>query len=592
MLIGPHALNLVGSAQGEIAHVAEYGVVMMLFVIGLELAPSTLWRLRASIFGLGTAQVLGTALAVTALALLFGLPWQTGLVYGLTFSLSSTAIVLSTLQERGLLKSAGGQAGFSVLLFQDLAVIPMLALLPLLALAPAAGADAAGGHAPGGGWLGALKVLGAVAAVVLAGRLLLRHAFRAVAQTRLRETFTAVALLIVVATAALMQAVGLSPALGAFLAGVVLADSEYRHQLEADLEPFKGLLMGLFFLSVGAGFDFPLIGREPLLVAALTLGLLALKAALGFGLARLFRLPTKDAWLLGLGLAQGGEFAFVLFLQAAGLGALTPEQASLGSAAVALSMAAAPLLLLLAARLYARAAEGAAQRQPDAIDEHGHPVIIAGFGRFGSHLGRLLSANGIGITVLESDADQVETLREFGQKAYFGDASREELLAAAGAATAKVLVVAVDDKEACDRIVALAQERYPHLRLAVRTLGRAHTQELINRGVEMILPGLTPGALELGTKVLRALGLPHKQALRAAQLFRRHDDRALAEVAALRKQEGMNWDRLVFEVRRRNEDLEALLRADLAEGGAEADLVWESARDAQLRLKAAAEAKP
>jgi monovalent cation:proton antiporter-2 (CPA2) family protein len=568
MLIGPHALHLVGEAQQEVMRTAQYGVVMMLFVIGLELEPATLWRLRKSIFGLGLAQVLVTGLVLAGAAWAAGFGGGPALVLGFTGAMSSTAIVLQSLEERGQLKTPAGQASFSVLLFQDLAVIPLLALLPFLGTS----APGAGGLAGQPAWVMPLKILGAVTFVILAGRYLLNWVFRAVASVQLRETFTAVALAIVVGTAALMQAVGLSPALGAFLAGVVLADSDYRHQLEADLEPFKGLLMGLFFISVGAAFDFPLIAQQPWAVAGLTVGLIVLKALVVLGLAKVIGFQKPANYLLALALAQGGEFGFVLFTQAEGIGALPSDLARLGAAAIALSMALAPLLLAWGVRL-TQGLTQVPEREADAIDPEDHPVILAGFGRFGSVIGRFLRAQGVGVTVLDSDADQVESLRRFGAKSFYGDASRLDLLHAAGAKKARMLIVAVDEWQKSLEIVDLARKHFPHLRILVRANHRLHEYEILDRGLLGHVHEMRESALALGVKALHGLGMRHKQAHRASQIFRRHDDKAVRELAAFRLQE-QEQEKLVVEVRRRNEVLEKLLATDLKDFGHSEDHAW------------------
>jgi monovalent cation:proton antiporter-2 (CPA2) family protein len=571
MLIGPYALNLVGDLQGEVMQASEYGVVMMLFVIGLELEPETLWRLRRSIFGLGLAQVMVTGVVLALACRAAGQGIGPSLVLGFTGALSSTAIVLQSLEERGQLKSQAGQASFSVLLFQDLAVIPLLALLPLLGSADVA--QASGHAATGPAWLAPLKIIAAVTVVILAGRYGLNRAFKAVASTHLRESFTAVALAIVVGTAVLMQAVGLSPALGAFLAGVVLADSDYKHQLEADLEPFKGLLMGLFFVSVGAAFDFQLIRQQPWAVAGLTVGLVLLKGLVVLGLAKVIGFKKPSNYVLALALAQGGEFGFVVFAQAENFGALPGDLARLGSAAIALSMAVAPLLLAWGISLTMKETK-IDEREPDAIDPEDHPVILAGFGRFGSVIGRFLRAQGVGVTILEADADQVDSLRMFGMKSFYGDASRLDLLYAAGAEKARMLIVAVDQWEKSLEIVDLARKHFPHLRILVRANHRLHEYEILDRGLLGHVHEMRESALALGVKALQALGMRHLQAHRASQIFRRHDDKAVRELAALRLQK-MEQAEMALEVRRRNEVLESLLATDFKDFGRSEDRGWE-----------------
>ncbi|HEX8489698.1 MAG TPA: monovalent cation:proton antiporter-2 (CPA2) family protein, partial [Chthoniobacterales bacterium] len=427
-VIGPYALRFVDGG-GDVMHFAEFGVVMMLFVIGLELRPALLWQMRRPILGLGGLQVLGTAAVVGLVAIWLGLPWKSALAVGLILTMSSTAIVLQSLGERGLMKTPGGEASFAVLLFQDIAVIPILALMPLLALGPGAPEAAHPGmiaNLPG--WQQALVVVAAVTAIVFAGRFVLRPFFRYIAGTRLREMFTATALFLVVGIALLMQQLGLSPALGTFVAGVVLAESEYRVQLEADIEPFKGLLLGLFFISVGASIDFALVMQRPGTIALIVMGLIVVKFIVLLALGRVFRLKAGEGMLFAFALAQGGEFAFVLFSFATQNAVLPVEIANLLVASVALSMAAAPILLTVEDKLVRPLFQTCEpERPPDEIDEHDNPVILAGFGRFGHIVGRLLRANGFGTTVLDHDADQVEMLGRFGMKSFYGDASRLDL---------------------------------------------------------------------------------------------------------------------------------------------------------------------
>jgi monovalent cation:proton antiporter-2 (CPA2) family protein len=430
IVIGPYLLGLVGAEGEDVMHFAEFGVVMMLFVIGLELEPELLWRLRAPILGLGGLQVGGTTALVTTFCILGGLPWQQALALGMTVSLSSTAIVLQTLKEKGLLRSSGGESSFSVLLFQDIAVIPMLALLPLLAVTHDTGEAAA--HAATGGWISelpawgrAVAVLGAVALIIVGGRYLLRPIFRLLGRSRLREVFTAAVLLLVIGIALLMTKVGLSPALGAFLAGVVLANSEYRHELEADIEPFKGLLLGLFFIAVGASIDFSLIGRDPGLIAGATMGVLALKFSVLLALAKIFRLGTAQALLFAFALPQVGEFAYVLLSFASQEGVLGAEITRPMTVVTALSMALTPLLLLLNERVVLPrfGTRRDPEREADPISER-NTVLIAGFGAFGSTVGRLLRAKEVGTTVLEMDSDRVELLRRLGLHVYYGPPSK------------------------------------------------------------------------------------------------------------------------------------------------------------------------
>lgn len=543
--IGPFGLALVGAEGKDVMAFAEFGVVMMLFVVGLELEPALLWRLRAPILGLGGLQVLATAGLVAALAMAVGLSWRTGLAIGLILAMSSTAIVLQSLAEKGLLGTAGGRSTFSVLLFQDLAVIPILAVLPLLAIAAPAIHAGDGDHhtttwisgLPA--WGQALATLGAVAAVVVGGRTLVRYGLRAVARTRLRELFTAATLLLVVGIALLMTKVGLSPALGTFLAGVVLATSEYRHELEGDIEPFKGLFLGLFFLAVGASIDFGLVVASPARILGLVAALLTVKFLVLLTLGRLFRLALDQGMLLALALAQTGEFAFVLLAFAERQGVLGRELTAPLTAAVALSMAATPLLLLLEEkvlrpRLGTRESVG---READEVDGHA-PVIIAGFGEFGATIGRLLRANGWAATVLEVDSDRVDVLRRLGFAVHYGDASRLDLLRAAGAEHARLLVIAVGDQDKTREIARVARTHFPRLEVMARAADRSEAWDLFDHGVERAYRENLDTSLRVGVDALRLLGVRAVRARRAAQTFRRHDEEALRRLAPLRRDAG------------------------------------------------------
>ncbi len=577
--IGPFVLGLVGTEGQDVLHFAEFGVVMMLFVVGLELEPALLWRLRAPILGLGGLQVLVTSLVMAGIALLAGLAWQAALAIGMIFALSSTAIVLQMLNEKGLMKTAAGQSAFAVLLFQDIAVIPMLAIFPLLAtraVAPAAGEDSHAAATFVGGlpaWAQTLAVLGAVAAIVLGGRFLVRPIFRAIAGTRLREIFTAAALMLVIGIALLMTQVGLSPALGTFLAGVVLANSEYRHELESDIEPFKGLLLGLFFIAVGASIDFGLILAQPLLIAGLVVALVAVKFAVLFGLARVFKLGLDQRMLFAFALAQVGEFAFVLFSFADQEGVLAPEVTGVLVAVVALSMACTPLLMLINERLVQPriGTREQVEREPDAIDED-NPVIIAGFGGFGATVGRLLKANGIGTTVLDIDSDQVDLLRKLGLKVYYGDASRYDLLHTAGAGKARLLVLALDSPEKTLALVHTVQRHFPHLTIMARAFDWSDAHGLLNAGVTYVYRETLDTSLRMGTDALRMLGFRSYQAQRSAQTFLRHDEESLRQLATVRD------DRAVYltTARQRIAELERILLSDLQIQSGERDAGWDS----------------
>ncbi len=515
IVIGPWGLGLVRNVQ-DILHFGEFGVVLMLFLIGLELEPRRLWSLRRPIFGWGSAQMLGCTAALCAVAMIAGQPWQISLVAALGLAMSSTASALQTMGERNMPGTSGGQAGFSILLFQDVAAIPILALLPLLGgTQGAASADAR--------WLEALKILAVIAAIILGGRLLLRPLLRWIAKSRTPEIFTAAALLLVLAIAASMQLVGLSMALGAFLAGVLLAESEYRRELETDIEPFKGLLLGLFFIAVGMNIDFAVLRESAALMLLLVLAFLALKAAVIFALARAIGLPAQERPVFTLLLAQGGEFAFVVFQAAAGASVLAPKTASLLIGAVTLSMLLGPLLLALVDKfLLPRYARG--RRQLEEISEPQQaPVIIAGFGRYGQIVGRLLVAQGVRVTVLDHDADMIEAARSFGYKVFYGDATRLDLLRTAGAQTAKVLVIAVDDTGQSLAIVDLAREHFPHLTLVARARDVTHWNELRDRGVMRVERELFESSLRSGRTVLEVLGFAAHEARAQAMRFRRHN---------------------------------------------------------------------
>jgi len=515
--IGPSGLGWVGSVE-EVLHFAEFGVVLMLFLVGLELEPRRLWSLRRPIFGWGTAQVLCCALVLFGAGLLAGAGWRVALVAALGLALSSTAIALQVLAERSQLGTPAGQAAFSILLFQDVAAIPILALLPLLA----AGGDAGAPIGAADRAIEALKIVGVIAAIIFGGRLALRPLLRWIARSGTPEIFTAASLLLVVAIAALMQFVGLSMALGAFLAGVLLAESEYRRELETDIEPFKGLLLGLFFIAVGMSIDFGVLLAHPLLMLALVAGFVALKFLVILGLARAMGLGRSERPVFTLLLAQGGEFAFVVF-QSAGPGVLPAQTASLLIGAVALSMLLSPLLLVLIDRFVL-------PRQPAsaaALDEISEPqdaqVLILGFGRYGQIVGRVLLSQGMGVTVLDHDPDTVEGLREFGFRVFYGNATRLDLLRVAGAGTARVVVVAVDTVETSLEIVDLLREHFPQAAVVARARNLGHYYQLRDRGIEHIERELFESSLRSARSVLEALGWPPHEARESAMRFRRRN---------------------------------------------------------------------
>ena len=562
--IGPWGLGLVSNVE-DILHFAEFGVVLMLFLVGLELEPRRLWSLRRPIFGWGSAQVLGCAALLCAAAMAAGLSWRVGLVAALGLALSSTAIALQVMGERNLLPTASGKSAFSILLFQDVAAIPILALLPLLG-------GVADNHAHGASrWVEAGKIVAVIGGIILGGRLLLRPVLRWIAKSRTPEIFTAAALLLVVAIAALMQWVGLSMALGAFLAGVLLAESEYRRELETDIEPFKGLLLGLFFIAVGMSIDFGVLMKSPGLMAAVVLCFLLLKAVLIYGLAGPMGVPVQERPVFTLLLAQGGEFAFVVFQAATGARVMAPEMASLLIGAVAVSMLLSPLLLVAIDKwLLPRYAQRGAAQLPEISEPQHAPIIIAGFGRYGQIIGRMLGAQGIAATVLDHDADMIEAARSFGYKVFYGDATRLDLLRIAGADSARILVVAVDDVAQSLRIVDLAHEHFPHLELVARASDVTHWNELRDRGVVRVEREMFESSLRSARTVLEVLGFAPHEARSHAMRFRRHNlelfermyphhkDRAkmIAVVKQGRRQleEQMAQERAAHEQRRREED--------------------------------------
>jgi len=566
VIVGPHVLRLVGEAE-DVMHFAEFGVVILLFLIGLEVRPALLWRMKTAIFGIGAAQMLGTAALLGGAAAALGLDWRTALAAGLILAMSSTAIVLQSLDEKGLRQGPVGEAAFGVLLFQDLSVIPLFALLPLLA--HGGGTAPVDHHLLSGlpDWARALAVICAVTAVIFGGRYLMQPVFRFIAASRLREIFTASALLLVVAVAALMEAVGLSPALGAFLAGVVLAESEFRRELETDIEPFRGLLLGLFFITVGAGLDLKLVADRPLLVVVLVLGLMALKMAAIYGAARLFRTPPKAAATVGVALAQGGEFAFVLLAFAASAQVLPLELSRLFAAVIAVSMAATPLLLAGYERLVLSRQPTREEPERLPFDEREPDVIVAGFGRFGQIATRLLSVNGFKVVTLEASIEQIDILRRFGWRVHYGDASRLDLLRSAGAEKAKLLLVAIDDRDKAVELVEAAREAFPALPIIARAYDRRHAYELLRRGASAVERETFESALNFGRRALVRLGVPERRALKAAILFREHDERLFEQLAPLAGEE----ERYILATRDSRETTERLLAAEIARLGEEED---------------------
>lgn len=569
VVIGPWVLGLVGGEGHHVMHFAEFGVVMMLFLVGLELRPSLLWQLRRPIFGLGTMQVALTAAVVGGGALAVGVAAKPAIAIGLTFAMSSTAIVLSSLSERGLLKTSGGQASFAVLLFQDISVIPILAIFPLLG-----NAVGEGGGRPA--WQSALLVIGAVVAVVGFGRFIVRPLFGFLAAARLRESFTAAALMIVVGIALLMQQVGLSPALGTFLAGVVLADSEYRHELESDVEPFKELLLGLFFISVGAQIDFGLVASAPLTIAGVVAATMVGKLVVLHVLGRMFGLDRSARWLLAVSLAQIGEFAFVLLNFGVQQGIYPSEVAGPLVAAVAISMVLTPPAFILLQRvILPRVGSKEAAREQDEIRDADTPVVIAGYGRFGQMVGRILRANRIPMTILDLDPSIVDIVGRLDIKVYYGDASRVDLLHAAGCAKARLFVLAVDDAATATKIATNVREHFPKLEILARCRDRPHYWELRQLGVAKVFRETFGSAYETGIAALQALGYRAHTAHRLARKWRAHEERLLEEL-------GEVWgtgDRDAYYTRTRGafEEAERLMRQEDPTVLNEQDAAWNNA---------------
>jgi glutathione-regulated potassium-efflux system ancillary protein KefC len=527
--IGPWGLAMVSDPQAILSF-AEFGVVLMLFLVGLELEPQRLVRLRVPIFGWGSVQLFGSAILLAAAGIAFGLPWPVSIAAALGLALSSTAIGLAVLDERNVLNTGAGQGVLSVALLQDVAAIPILALLPLLGTTAATG----------GGWLGAAKAAAVIATIIIGGRLLLRPTLRWIARSDTPEIFTAASLLLVVATAALMHVVGLSMALGAFLAGVLLAESEYRRELETDLEPFKGLLLGLFFIAVGMSIDFAVVLRHPWTIAGVVLGFVAVKALVLVAMTRPMRMAVLERPLFTILLAQGGEFGFVVFQAAAQAGVIDAPKSSLLVAAVAISMLLTPLLLVatdrwLVPRLSRYATAARALREID--EPQSEPVVIAGFGRYGQIVGRLLFANGVRATVLEHDADQVEVVRRFGWRAFYGDATRLDLLRTAGAERARAIVVAVDDVQQSLAVVDLVREHFPRLRIIARARNVSHWYELRERGVQYIERETLDSALMSARSVLEVMGFQPHEARTLAMRFRRHTIEQLEQQLPHRRDE-------------------------------------------------------
>jgi monovalent cation:proton antiporter-2 (CPA2) family protein len=577
IIIGPFGLSLIGDVE-EVMHFTEFGVVMMLFLVGLELKPSLLWQMRTPILGMGGAQVVVSSGIISGVSLIF-LPWQQAIAIGLILSLSSTAIVLQTLREKGLMNTSAGQSIFSVLLFQDLAVIPMLAVLPLLATI-----NMHGGHHHESalfditalpGYLQISVTLLAILSIFFLGKFASRPLFRTIAATRVREIFVAAALALVVGISLLMTAVGLSPALGTFLAGVVLADSEYRHELESDIEPFKGLLLGIFFISIGASLNFTLVREEIFLITGLTAGLIGCKWLILYLTGITFKMPTKERSFFAIALAQGGEFAFVLFQFSKTNGVLPAQTIEPLITAVAISMFLTPVLFIVHDRFVtSRHGDPEDSRDPDQIDASRHRVILAGFGRLGTDLGRFLISAGIKPVILDHDAANVDVLRKFGFEVYYGDITRLDLLEAAGAAEAELLIITIGDIAKSKELVKLAAKHYPQLKIAVNVSDRSSAYELMDLGITHMQRETFGSALALGQDALKILGFDPYEAHRLMRIFRKNDEEMMPE---LHKMHRHDEEQYISMYQKHNMDLAELMTLDRNIDMEELDKAWTAA---------------
>ncbi|MCM4153391.1 potassium transporter [Arenibacter sp. N53] len=578
ILIGPYILGFVGDEGQDILHFAEFGVVMMLFLIGLEIEPKNFWQMRKTIVGMGGAQVLGTMMVSFLLFIFIGFDWKVSLIISMAVSLSSTAITLQTIKENGLMNTTYGASSFSILLFQDIIVILMLAVIPLLTDTEKITVTA--DHAdhiyllenlPLG--FQALAIFLSVVLVILAGRYIFVPMLRLVAKTRLRELLSASALLIVFALAYLMELVGLSPALGAFLGGVVLATSEFKHELESNLQPFKGLLLGLFFMAVGASINFIVLGNNPLLISGLVVSIIVLKAVILFLVAVIFKLKVDQRLLLTIGLAQIGEFAFVLLSFAFQLNILNRFELDIMLVVTALTMTLTPILGILNDRLILPrfGTKKAETRSVDHIAKT-HKVILVGFGHFGSTIGRFLRSNGIEATILDSDSNRVDLLRKMGFEVYYGDASRMELLESAGIAEAKILVSAIDDPDAAIQLSKMVKEKYPKVKLMVRAKNRYDAYELLNMGIEDVYRESLETSVKMAGDVLQHLGFRRYTVHRQAQKFIQYDEEGLRRLADKPK----TRDEYIFKAKQEIKQQEKQLEEDLKRGIIEYDNHWDS----------------
>lgn len=577
IIIGPYVFKLVGSEGEGVMHIAEFGVVIMLFIVGLELHPSMLWRMKRLIFGLGGLQITITALIFGLITAFFWLNPSQAITTGLILSLSSTAIVLQTLSEKNMLQTTGGKYSFSVLLMQDISVVPIFALLALLANQVATPLN----HEVNGdieiarsGWYQLLLIIGAVAFIIVGGRYLAKYIFKFIAETGLRELFTATALLLVIGISVFMDVVGLSPALGAFLAGVVLANSEYRHELEDNLQPFKGLLLGVFFISVGASINFDLLITHWQLILVIVVIVIVVKMLVLFVLGKMFKLSTPQNMLFTFSLAQAGEFGFVLISFATQNAIYDELTAGILLIVVALSMLITPLLFIINENIIQPIIVKKEESVTDEeVKDHGFPVIIAGYGRLGMVLGRFLNANNVRTTIIDNNPHNIEYLKKFGYKVYYGDMTRKEMLESAGAAKARVLVIAMGERIQIDKLVAIAQKHYPHLKLVVRATDVAHALALQNTGVEAHRQETFDAAIQLGSSTLTALGYNNHVGYRSALTFKHLDEKFMKN---LQKRYSKDDPHFVMETKRFSEHLENILLLQQKHPFQEKDCAWDT----------------
>lgn len=588
VVIGPFVLGWIGKDQEKIMHFAEFGVVLMLFLIGLEMQPSLLWKMRRTIFGMGGTQMLLTTLVIGLVSILSGYQIHQAIAIGLIMALSSTAIVLQTLDEKGLLKNSGGRASFAVLLFQDIAVIPVLALIPLLAqlggITPTnENLNPDNGFSELPGFIQLLLIISVGSMVIFFGRIIARHIFRIVAETGMREVFTASALLLVIGAALGTAAIGLSPALGTFIAGVVLADNEYRHELEVTVEPFKGLLLGLFFISVGASINFTLLIQKPATILGFVFLLIILKFMVLWITGKIWGLKHGREILFALALAQASEFGFVLVAFSDKVRIFDAQTSSMLIIIIILSMSFTPFLLMLNERvirpIYIRKRN---KRVQDDIPESGNKIIIAGFGRFGLVVGRLLMANGYKVTILDANPANVEILRRHGFKLFYGDVTRPEMLEAAGVKDAKLLVLTMAEYDEALKIAGYLKKNYPGLKIAARARDTIHAFEFYKLGLNMVQRETFNSAVELGAKILNYMGFTRYQAYRAARTFKHHEDDIMYELY-------QHWledeNRYIQETRRFSEQLSELLQTEHDFSIHDTDYAWDSPQEEDKKEK-------